>query len=328
MKKVAITGLIIALGLLIIPLFNIKIEKKTVKTLASAKEKVADETDNSEKSDIPDDTGTVFLIKTSDKIESVPAAEYVAGVVAAEMPASFNIEALKAQCVAAYTFALYRKNEGRYKEYDLTDSYKTDQSYINDALRREKWGEAYEQNSAKISEAVKSVLGEYLSFDDKPALTLYHALSAGVTNSCADVFGSQVQYLVSVDSAGDLLSPDYKSVFSFSEDDLVNKLSALYKPQNGGQNLFSDIKTAKSGLVLSLIYGEKTTSGGEIAKLLDLPSAAFDIEYSASSYTFTCVGRGHGVGMSQYGAQSQAAGGADYKEILFHYYPGTRLMKK
>ena len=93
----------------------------------------------------------------------------------------------------------------------------------------------------------------------------------------------------------------------------------------GGKNLFSEVKTAKSGLVLSLDYAGTKSTGGKIAELLGLPSAAFTVEQVDSGYMITCVGRGHGVGMSQYSAELMAKQGADYKEILYHFYPGTKL---
>ena len=321
MKKVLITGFIVAISLLIIPLGSLSVEEKTVQTLA--KNAVAQKTvseDTKEKNDI------TFRIKTENEIKELSAREYICGVLAAEMPASFNIEALKAQSVAAFTFALYKKEEKSYDEYDLTDNFKTDQSYISEEKQKEKWGDGFEEKSKKISEAVESTLGTYLSYNGKPALALYCSLSSGKTNSCADVFGGEIPYLVSVDSEGDKLCPDYKSVFSFSIDELKAKLSSINAGPEG-DNFFKNIKTANSGLVKALDYGGKSTTGGKISGLLGLPSSAFTVELSDGAYTFTCFGRGHGVGMSQYGAEFMAKSGADYKEILLHYYPGTEIKK-
>ena len=315
MKKILITGLIVALSLLIIPLGRLSGEKKTVQTIAKTVP-----ADKDEENDI------TFKIKTEDGIKELSAREYICGVLSAEMPANFNAEALKAQSVAAFTFALYKREEKRHEDYDLTDSFKTDQSYISEEKQKERWGDSYEENSKKISEAVDATLGTYLSFDGKTALTLYHSLSSGITNACSDVFGGDIPYLISVDSEGDKLCPDYKSVFSFSRDEIKSKLSSI-NPEPVGDNFFKDIKTAKSGLVKTLDYGGKSTTGGKLSGFLGLPSAAFTVEYNDGAYTFTCLGRGHGVGMSQYGAEFLANGGADYKEILAHYYPGTKLKK-
>ena len=324
MIRAVITGFIVALCLLIIPLISIKPEKNIVETAAFTEVKKDDTT--AEKTSDRKIEGSTFLIKTGSSIIELTARDYIIGVVSAEMPASFNTEALKAQSVAAYTFALYRKRENRYDGFDLTDSFETDQSFLDEESRREKWKEAYEEKNQAVSRAVDETLGEYLSFDNKPALTLYHALSGGITNRCSDVFGGDLPYLISVDSEGDKLSPDYKSVFSFNENELKSKLSAIAKTDSSGENLFKDIQTAESGLVLSLSFAGKSCTGGKISSLLSLPSASFTVEYADSGYIFTCVGRGHGVGMSQYGAEAMAKGGASYKEILAHYYPGTELV--
>ena len=225
MKKIILAGFIVALCLLIIPLSSIKSEEKAVQTVA--KNPVSENNTSPEAESNTKIGDITFKIKTESGICELTAEEYIKGVLAAEMPVDFNIEALKAQSVAAFTFALYRKNENRYDGYDLTDSYKTDQSYISEEKQKEKWGESYKEKLAKITEAVDKTVGMYLSFEGKPALTLYHALSSGITNSCADVFGKDVAYLVSVDSEGDKLCPDYKSVFSFSADELKHKLSEL-----------------------------------------------------------------------------------------------------
>lgn len=322
MKKTVLTGFIMGLCLLIIPLVNIKGEAEdkkagVVQTLAKA-----------EKAEVlsPQPEDRLFRIKTANGIIVLSEEDYIIGVVSAEMPVSFGIEALKAQSVAAYTFALYKKAQNKDGEYDLSDSYKTDQSYLSPDALKEKWGEEYENNTAIIKQAVNDTAGEYLSFGGEVALTLYHALSGGFTNSCADVFGGELPYLVSVDSQSDKLSPDYQSVFSFSADELTGRLAAI-KNASDKENQFSGVKTAKSGLVKEIKYAGEKVTGAKICELLSLPSPTFSVEYNDGAYTFTCLGRGHGVGMSQYGAGQMALTGSTYREILAHYYPGTELVK-
>ena len=322
MKKTVLTGFIISLCMLIIPLVNIKGEtkdnnSKTVLTAAKVEKKNTAEVKKENK---------VFRVKTDSGIEEIPVLDYVTGVVAAEMPVSFGIEALKAQCVAAYTFALYRSEQNKDKDFDLTNSHKTDQSYLSAEKLKEKWGEDYATKTEIIQTAVNDTHGEYLSYDGKVALTLYHALSGGVTNNCSDVFGGELPYLSSVDSEADKLSPDYISVFSFSADELKLKLSSL-NTVSTSDNIFSDIVTSKSGLVKEINAGDQKVSGTKICELLELPSPVFKVEYSSGAYNFTCYGKGHGVGMSQYGAGQLAKTGSTYKEILAHYYPGTKLQK-
>ena len=323
MKKVITTSVIVALSLLIIPFKNLKNNSADV-VETSAKiisEQKGEDTDNEEKGSVS------FRIKTDDGIIVLDAKDYITGVVAAEMPVSYGIEALKAQSVAAYSFALYRKQSNGKKEYDLTDSYKTDQSYLSDSALEEKWGDGYGENIKIIKEAVEETANEYLSFKGQPALTLYHSLSSGVTNSCLDVFGSDVPYLTSVVCEEDKLSNNYKSVFSFSADELKEKLSYLGAKVKSGENFFSAILTSESGFVKSIKYGDFQTTGSEVASILSLPSATFTVEFNDNAYTFYCLGHGHGVGMSQYAAGRMAEQGSNYKEILEKFYPGTQLQK-
>ena len=325
MKITAVISFIVALCLLIIPFCGMKkANGGAVETLALTADVPYYETDPDNKPVLG--AARAFRIKTESGIEEIDVNEYVFGVVAAEMSASAPAEALKAQAVAAYSFALYRSAARKEQEYDLTDSFKTDQSFIKKEKLKEKWGENYDAYAEKINKAITEVKGEYLSYDGAVALALYHAVSPGRTNSCKEVFGGDKPYLVPVESECDKLSPDYKSVFSLSEDELKGKLSALAAASGEG-NLFSDIKTGDSGLVLTLRYCGETFSGTKVAGLLGLSSAAFSIEYAGGAYTFTCIGRGHGVGMSQYGAKYLAEGGSTYREILLKYYPGTAIKK-
>lgn len=322
MKKIVITGFIIALLMLVIPLIFTKEKENAALPTAAKADKTAVSKNTPQKSEA-ENRAEIFRIKTGDKVENLPTDEYLFGVLAAEISPSSEPEALKAQCVAAYSFALYRKQSRQNADYDLTDSYKTDQSYLSESALKEKWGDAYGENARKIKAAVAAVSGQYLSYGGAPALALYHSLSSGKTNACADVFGSDLPYLKSVDSKSDLLSPDYKSVFSLSEDELNSKLAEIAAASGG--NLFSEPQTAESGVVKEIKFAGVSVSGTKLSGLLGLSSPNFTVEYASGAYTFTCLGRGHGVGMSQYGAQQAALAGADYREILGRYYPGTEL---
>ena len=325
MRKIIVTGFIVALCLLIIPLPLIKGGSKGV-TSRAASAKAGESSAVIDTAAGVSESEVVFRIKTENGIENIPADEYITGVVAAEMPASYGIEALKAQCVAAYSFALCRRAARKGEDYDLTDSYKTDQSYLSEAALKEKWGDTYEEKISKIKQAVSGVSGQYLSYGGEPALTLYHALSGGTTNACADVFGGARPYLISVKSEADKLSPDYKSVFSFNAQEIKQKLTEIEAAPDG-ENLFSSPEFTDSGYVKSIVYGNTEVSGSRVAALLGLSSGNFTVEYGGGAYTFTCFGHGHGVGMSQYGAGRLAAGGSGYAEILNFYYPGTEIKK-
>lgn len=319
MKTTVIASLASVVFLICSPLFLIKGE--VLPTAASvfdieAVEKV-------EKPDIED-----FKIKVDDEIKTLSAKEYITGVLCGEVSPLYEKEALKAQAVAAYTFALRRAAYAKSidREYDLTDDPATDQCYVEKGAAAEKWGEKADEYYSALEAAVEEVLGEWLSFEDSPALTVYHAISPGMTNCAEDVWNSALPYLVSVDSIGDKLSSAYLSTAEFSADELAEGLKSLCDITDRS-SIFSDINKAKSGLCLTLTAGGKTLKGTEVAAALSLKSAAFDIEEKDGKYTFTVYGKGHGVGMSQTGAQYMAKQGSNYKEILLHYYKGCKLKK-
>ncbi len=269
---------------------------------------------------------TVFKLYRSEskKIETISANDYLCGVLAAEMPASYEKEALKAQAVAAYTFALYKKERSK-NDFDITDDYKTDQSYIPLSKAQEKWGERAAEYTAIIKSAVAAVNGMYLTYEDKTALTVYHAISSGKTASCKEVWGNDLPYLVSVDSAYDKTSPSYTSTVSLSTKELKEKLGDLAKLEGLAQNYFSDIKKSSSKRVETINLCGKEVTGSAIQKALSLRSANFDVAFENDTFTFTVYGYGHGVGMSQYGANAMAKQGSSFKEILYHYYKGCKI---
>ena len=154
---------------------------------------------------------------------SVGVDDYVKGVLPYEMSPSWPLEALKAQAVASYTYAKkICEQNGKHKESslgeaDITDSPGMHQGYLNEALRREKWGEKADEYEKKTAAAVDEVFGFYLGYEGETALAVYHAISAGSTQSAKSLWGSEIPYLTSVESPGDRLSPDYISTAEFSQ---------------------------------------------------------------------------------------------------------------
>lgn len=270
-----------------------------------------------------------FKVKFSKtgKIESVSAEEYVVGVVAAEMAASSETEALKAQAVAAYTFATKRREESKEK-YDITDSSDTDQKYIDKSTRKEKWGDKSEEYEKKVKSAVQSVLGEVVTYNGKPILAVYHAISSGRTESAKNVWGETYSYLKSVESVGDLLSPDYLEEKSFSTDEFFQKVKSLgVEKSETPENCLGEVSQTESGTVLKISVNGKTVSGFDLRKAFSLRSASFDLEYKDGKFVFTTRGYGHLVGLSQNGADYMAKQGSSYKEILLWYYSGCKIQK-
>lgn len=302
-------SLFLAFMFLVFPLMSVKSETKAVNVSNSAQ--------------IQEVT---FRLKDkeSGEISTISARDYILGVVSAEMPASYHIEALKAQTVAAYTFALWRKNENKKEDFDITSDSSLDQAYIDKEGRAKKWGESEGEYTEKILSAIDSVLGQTVTFDGKPALTLYTAISGGKTEDVKNLWGKEYSYLTPVESVGDLLSPNYLTTADFTDEQLKEKIKGISEVEVS--KWFSSPVYSDSGTLLTIKFGDKTFTGKEIRSALNLRSANFDVTAKDSVFTFTVRGYGHLVGMSQYGANYMAQQGSDYKEILKWYYKGTEII--
>ena len=263
-------------------------------------------------------------------VTSMDMQDYLTGVVSAEMPPGFHAEALKAQAVAARTYALYCASFSKHGEAQVCTDYRCCQAWQSDEQLRTKWGEDYDADHEKIRSAVDLTYGEYLSAGGQPVFAAFHSSSASVTENSADVW-SAVPYLVSVPSpetADDV--PNYISTLRCSPIDFRDTvLSAHPEADFSGpeDQWIGELRRDGSGRVASVVLGGEEVSGTELRSLFSLRSTAFELSYSSSAFTFTVTGFGHGVGMSQYGADKMARQGADYVQILTHYYPGTILVK-
>lgn len=285
--------------------------------------------ENAKKSE---DVITVFLNKEKE-ILTVSEFEYVCGSVAAEMPLTYHEEALKAQAIACYTNGLrckFSTDKSNTFGADITDDTTVHQGYLTKEKRKEKWGDEFEKYEAKLEKAVNDVLGEYLTYDNEYCLCVFSAICTGTTESAENVWGSKIPYLVSVKSSGDTLSPAYSSTSTFTKSQFISVMKDLGVSINSKADLKDVIdkeKTSKSGTVLKIKIGEKTFTGDEIRNAFSLRSAAFKISVSENEITFKVSGYGHGVGMSQYGADYMARQGSTYEEILKHYYKGAETEK-
>ena len=265
-----------------------------------------------------EDKFRIKLVKTGEIVE-LSREEYLFGCIASEMPINYDDEALKAQGIAAYTYAL-RNKEQSYEEYDLTDDYQVDQCYKSREEIKEKWGEKYDENAQRLERIIDEIAGLKLTYNGETALSLYHAVSSGKTLSSKEVWGEDIPYLVSVDSSYDKLNEKYNTVVSVNKNDFIKDFSL-----SGVKNL----KTEKSenGRVNFLTVSDKKIGSGEIVKKYSLRSSCFDVETNDDSIVFSVFGYGHGVGMSQYGADCMAKNGSNYEEILLHYYKGCKIEK-
>ena len=262
-------------------------------------------------------TGETLTVSRNDLI---PAA------IACEMDLSAPKEALKAQAVACYTLFSRRRAAG---EAITCDSGKWE-VWVPEERMRERWGEDFEDHMAVLREAADQVAGQLLEWEGEPILAAYFAISAGATESSENVWGGKVPYLQAVASPGDCFSSGYLSTVSMTPEELKTACSAYFTetpPDLSGdpENWLTDIACTPSGYVNSVVLGGVSVTGAELRGALSLRSACFQAEYADGEFRFTVQGWGHGVGMSQAGAQFLAKRGKNYREILSHYYPGTTL---
>ena len=257
-----------------------------------------------------------ICVKHGDLVVNVPLEEYLVGVVAAEMPAGFEPEALRAQAVAARTYTLYCARTGKHADADVCTDFHCCQAWKSDEAMREDWGEAYPEKLSRIRDA-------------QAAFTAFHSSSAGFTEACGAIW-SELPYLVSVSSPEDGDSvPNYVSRFSISAPELCDALLSQHPEADfsaAPKEWIGEITRDESGRVSALTIGGEIFTGVKMREMFALRSTAFTLDYADGTFTFTVTGFGHGVGMSQYGANVMASDGADYRTILAHYYPGTELV--
>ena len=261
-------------------------------------------------------------------VRELPMQTYLVGVLAGEMPASFEAEALKAQAVAARTYTMYCASGPKHPDADVCADPAHCQAWQAEDPMREKWGENYEKNRALLSAAVAATAGEYLSYEGKPVFAAFHASSAGATEDCGAVWNPR-PYLVSVASPESAETvPNYISRLLCAPLDFRDVLLAA-RPEadltGAPETWLGPVEHDASGRVASYTLGGVAFGGTELRRLFSLRSTAFTLEYTEGKFCFTVTGNGHGVGMSQYGANVMARDGADYRAILAHYYPGTTL---
>ncbi len=268
-----------------------------------------------------------ILNSVSSKVIETTAKDYVLGALAAEMPASYSDEALKAQAVAYYTYYRYIKENADNSElaidYDISSSSSTHQGYLSDDEMKEKWKDKYDSYHTKLENIVLSVLGECIMYEGEPIYAAYHAISSGTTNSSKTVFGTALPYLKGVNAPGDKLSPDYDWEKVYTKSELIKKLNL----KDNTEKISIKTKSDDNGFVTSITIENKDYTGLEAASALNLKSPTFSAEYKDEKYIFKGKGYGHGVGMSQYSADYMARQGSTYKEILSHFYPETYIDK-
>lgn len=305
MKKVIlITILIITIPFLIVNFFNIDTKNEIKLNYGS---------------------NTIIRVKrlATGNIEYLPFEEYIVGVLAGEMPIYFEKEALKAQAVAARSYALKKMEYNVDNDYDVVDSV-LNQVYLDNYYLKEAWGENYLDNINKLREAVNETSLECLEYDGEIIDALFFSTSNGYTENASLVFNIDLPYLQSVSSMWDLsTSSAFKSTMKISASDFYSKLGLSYSDSLDVKVL----KRSSTNRILNLQINNKDFTGRDLYDKLGLKSTDFSLKKEGDTIVINTTGYGHGVGMSQYGAQGMAQEGYSYKEILNYYYVGTSIKK-
>lgn len=256
-------------------------------------------------------------------IDVVPIEEYIVGVVSGEVPISFEMDALKAQAVAARSYVLKQLEYNKNKDYDVVDTV-MNQVYLDSDQLKNRWGNDYESNLNKAKAAVLETKGEYLDCNGSVVEALFFSTSTGYTENSGEVFPTQQPYLKSVASLWDAdVSPVFNDYFHFSLTDFYRLLGVEYR-----DNVYVEvISTTSTGRIKQIKINNKVFSGDQVQYLLGLRSTFFTITQNGNSVDINTKGFGHGVGMSQYGAEGMALNGYKYDEILKYYYQGVEIKK-
>lgn len=275
---------------------------------------------------------SVYVTK-EDVVKEMDTSQYLKEVVAAEMPADFSFEALKAQAVAARTYLISKSQKKdsipEHKGADVCTDYNHCKAWMSEEERKNLWEEERKNEYwDKISRAVTDTAGEILTYEDEPISAVFHSTSSGMTEKAEDVWGTDVAYLQNVESEGDELSPRYSSEFSCDVNEFCEKAERAVPGVDWSLGLFSDIERSSAGGIISLKVGGVQIKGTQFREIFGLRSTNVEIVRQDNTIIMSVKGNGHGVGMSQYGANYLGNSGKGYEEILSKYYPGTTLVKK
>lgn len=263
-----------------------------------------------------------------DKVITMKLEDYILGVVAGEMPASFHIEALKAQALAARTYTMLRMRQfggsgcSKHPGAEICTDSTHCQAYRNPA--------SIKQDLEKLKEAVYGTAGEVIVYDNKLIDAVFHSTSGGKTENSEEIWSSRLPYLRSVTSQYEGHSPKYVAQQEISIDSFVEAMKKLDpKIKINKKNIKNEIKVlerSEGGRIIKLKVGDKTFDGMDVRNALGLNSSNFSHTVRGSSIVFTVTGNGHGIGMSQYGADGMAKNGSGYRDIIMHYYQGVDIV--
>ncbi len=275
--------------------------------------------------------GTIHLLhKKTGKIEEVALDEYLYHVVSAEMPAEYELEALKAQAIVARTYTIYKVKNKKHENADICDDSTCCQAWVSKEDRLQRWEESKrEANWKKIQQCVNETKGKVITYHNEPINAFFHANSGGITELPVNVWGgSGLPYLQVVETSGEDAYSQYASEVVLTNQELIDKLKTKYKNIQINFENSEDIKIldyTDSHRVKTVQFGNCKISGVEARSILGLKSTNFEIIKEANQIKFTVKGYGHGVGMSQTGADSLAKQGKNYEEIIHHFYAEVEI---
>lgn len=284
----------------------------------------------------PQTTADYFAIldSTTGRVNIVSALDYTIGAVAAEMPMNYADDALMAQAVAAHSYALSLKQnpDKDIKLQEANADFEADPTrklgYITQKEMKMLWGEDYEVYYQRLKTLIEPIIGQVLTYDNAPIAACYHAISNGMTQSAEAVWGQSVPYLTPVDSSSDTQSPEFEETLTMTAQEVKDALTSNFAGidcSGDPSGWFGEFQRNEQNYVTSVMIGPTKCKAADMRMALGLRSTDFTITWTEDHFTIVTHGYGHGVGMSQFGANVMALNGKGYAEILAHYYPGTVL---
>ena len=329
MKKILKYVLIFIFIIIVLPNLCIKKRKKQNVQTSETTEEEKQETEKYDYSKYK--TIKLYHAKTS-QTEELSLDDYLYGVVSSEMPASFEKEALKAQAIVARTYTIYQitKSKGKHGDADICDDYKCCQAWISKEDRLAKWSEnEAEANWNKIVEAVDSTQGKIITYNGSPIDAFFHSNSGGITETASNVWGGDnFPYLQSVQTSGEDGYTQYSSEVEFSQSEFIDKIKTKhpdFEIDFNDNSCVQILEYTESGRIRTIKFGNIQIAGTEARTLLGLKSTNFSFEIVDGKIKFKVLGYGHGVGMSQTGADSMAKAGSSAEEIIKHFYSGVEI---
>lgn len=326
MKKIIVVFVIFLVTLISIPLsFKVIYQAKTTEELSVKPMGVSSIEKNKQEnpvqigeSIVKEQTVTVFREAKNEYID-LPLETYLIGVVSGEMPALYELEALKAQAVVArtYTIQLLESQEAIY------DTVKH-QVYLDNEQLKEKWKDKFDVYYEKVSQAVMETAGQVITYQEQLIKPFYFSISNGYTENSEDYWSTAYPYLKSVNSEWDTTAPNYEVETEFT----IDQLRLKFDNNKLTEDSFIILNKTEGHNVDEILVGDKVYSGREFREMLNLRSADFSLNFSDNKVIITTYGYGHGVGMSQYGANELAKQGKTYDEIISHYYQNVNIIEK